>query len=182
MDYQPDQILEYWFSDEMKKHWFFSTAEIDKEIKNKFEQFWIIAKEGTLSDWENTATGCLALCIILDQLPLNMFRGEAKSFSSEQKAVAISKHAISKKYDEILPGDKLAFLFMPLMHSENMSDQDLAVAMFEKYDMKENARFAKHHRDIVNKYGRFPHRNKALSRTSSKEEIEYLNSDEAFKG
>ena len=182
MDYLPVQILEYWYSPEILKHWFVSTPDLDNKIKTQFESLWTAASEDKLNDWKETAEGCLALCITLDQLPLNMFRGDIKAFSTEQKAVAISKHAISMKFDEELPKEKLAFLFMPLMHSENMDDQNLAVTMFEKHGMKENLRFARHHRDIVSNFGRFPHRNDILGRDSTKEEVEYLNSDNAFKG
>lgn len=182
MHYTPQQLLEYWYSPKISSHWFVSTAEIDDDIRNRYEELWVLASEDKFIEWQETANGCLALCIALDQLPLNMFRDDVKAFSTEQKAVAVCKHAISMRFDEQLPSKRLSFLFMPLMHSENMQDQNLSVEMFEKYEMKDNARFAKHHREIVNTYGRFPHRNKILGRDSTPEEIQYLNSDEAFKG
>ena len=178
----PESILEYWYSDRIKKHWFSSTEELDKEIKEKYESVWKNAIRGELNDWKESAQGCLALAIILDQFPLNMFRGEVESFSTEAMAIKVSKLAFEKDFDQQIEKDKLAFLYMPLMHSENLDDQNLSVSLFEKAGLEENAKFAKHHRDIVQKFGRFPHRNDILQRESSQDEIDYLNSDEAFTG
>ena len=175
-------ILNYWYSDEMRKHWFASTEALDEQIRKDYQAIWQVAADGDLKHWKTSPEGCLALAIILDQLPLNMFRNSAKSFSTEQLAVEITNHAISMGFDEDIEKDKRAFLYMPLMHSENIDDQNLSVAMFEKSDLKENARFAEHHRNIVRTYGRFPHRNHILGRQSTDAEIEYLNSDQAFKG
>jgi len=178
----PESILEYWYSDRIKKHWFNSTEDLDKEIKEKYESAWKSAIRGELNDWKKSAEGCLALAIIFDQFPLNMFRGDVKSFSTETMAVKVSKLAIEKGFDQEIEKDKVAFLYMPLMHSENMEDQDLSVSLFEKAGLEENAKFARHHRGIVEQFGRFPHRNEILQRESSQSEIDYLNSDEAFKG
>ena len=178
----PDSILDYWYSERMKKHWFNSTEKLDKEIKERYEPVWKAAIRGEYEHWKESAQGCLALAIILDQLPLNMFRGEVESFSTESMAIKVSKLAIAKGFDQQVDKDKLAFLYMPLMHSENMDDQNLSVSLFEKAGLEENARFAKHHRDIVQQFGRFPHRNEILQRESSQSEIDYLNSDKAFKG
>ncbi|MDP3482496.1 MAG: DUF924 family protein [Sulfuricella sp.] len=137
---------------------------------------------GELDGWKETPEGCLALAIVLDQLPLNMFRGKAESFKTEQQAVEIAKHAIDKGYNQHLPAERLAFLYMPLMHSENLADQDLSVRLFEAAKPESNLRFAQHHRELIRKYGRFPHRNGLLGRQSTPEEIEYLASREAFLG
>lgn len=166
----------------MNKHWFSSTKTIDTEIHEQFYETWVKAKEGDFDAWRNSASGALALCIVLDQLPLNMFRGKAESFSTEQKAVQISKQAIQQQLDDALNDSEVAFLYMPLMHSENIDDQQLAVDLFAKRNMIENLRFAKHHNDIIKRFGRFPHRNEILQRISTAEEIEYLNSKEAFTG
>lgn len=175
-------ILEYWYSDRIKKHWFNSNEELDNEIKDKYEEVWKAAIRGEFNEWKESAEGCLALAIVFDQLPLNMFRGEVESFSTEAMAVKISKLAIEKGFDKNIDKDKLAFLYMPLMHSENIHDQDLSVSLFEKAGLDENAKFARHHREIVQKFGRFPHRNEILQRESSQSEIDYLNSEKAFKG
>ena len=180
MDYL--EIIDYWYSEYMQKHWFASTSELDKKLKTKFERIWERAASGELDKWLETAEGCLALVIILDQLPLNMFRGQAKSFQTEQKSIDVTKTAIQQNFAAQLSKDKLAFLFMPLMHSENIEDQELSVRLFKKYELKQNIKFAEHHRDIVKKFGRFPHRNIILNRESTAEEQDYLLSDAAFKG
>ena len=178
----PISIIEFWYSEKVKSKWFNSSIEFDKELKNNYEGVWEDALRGEFVSWRDSAEGCLALAIILDQFPLNMFRGEVQSFSSEAVAVKVAKHAVENDLDKNIDRDKVSFLYMPLMHSENIDDQNLAVQLFEQAELIENAKFAKHHRDIVKKYGRFPHRNKILDRESSKEEIEYLNSANAFTG
>ena len=173
-------IIEYWYSEKSKKHWFNSTPDIDSEIKQRFEDIWIRAQQDEFSDWVKSPEGCLALIILLDQFPLNMYRGKAKSFKTEQQAIRISLHAINKGFDKELKSDELLFLFMPLMHSENITHQEMQVELFDKYNF--NIDYSQHHRDIVKKYGRFPHRNKILGRKSSEIETEYLLSSGAFKG
>lgn len=176
------EILEFWYTPPMSEHWFGSTPAIDQEIHTHFAAVWEQARAGQLDDWKNSAEGCLALCIILDQFPLNMFRDEVKSFSTEQQAVAITKHAVSQGFDKQLPLERLMFLYMPLMHSEHMADQDESIRLFTEAGLDDNARFAEHHRGIVARFGRFPHRNAILGRESSAEELAYLASDEAFTG
>ncbi|MDH5392946.1 MAG: DUF924 domain-containing protein [Gammaproteobacteria bacterium] len=178
----PDKLIQFWFSEPMTKHWFSSTAQIDDEIKSKFERLWIQAAAGKLEHWRQSAEGCLALCIVLDQLPLNMYRGLAKSFATEQQAIATARHALALHFDELISRDKVAFLIMPLMHSESLHDQDLAVSLFEKHKLEANLRFAQHHRAIIENFARFPHRNRILGRKSSQAELDYLNSEQAFKG
>ena len=180
--YQPDEVLKFWYSEPMKSHWFNSTPEIDTLIKDKFEFLWQYAADDNLVQWQDTPEGCLALCIVLDQFPLNMHRNLALAFSTEQHAVMVAKHAIIEDFDQELDKERLSFLYMPLMHSENIDDQDLCVARFTAAGLKANADFAKHHRSLVQTYGRFPHRNELLGRESSPEELAYLNSDAAFKG
>ena len=180
VDMNHTNVIKYWFSEKSRQHWFSSTPEIDNEIKQRYEQLWINAASGKLNDWQDSPQGCLALIIILDQFPLNMFRGEAKSFQTEELAVEVALKAIDNGYDEILNTEELLFLFMPLMHSENLEHQNMQVKLFEKYDF--NDEYSKHHRDIVKRFGRFPHRNDILGRKSSTDEAEYLLSDSAFKG
>ncbi|MDD5331148.1 MAG: DUF924 domain-containing protein [Sulfuricella sp.] len=177
-----DDILNFWYSDRMRPRWFDSTPELDAEIRASYEPLWRTAGSGALDSWKASAEGCLALAIVLDQFPLNMFRGEAISFSTEKKAVETSKYAVARGYDQTLPADRLAFLYMPLMHSEDLADQDLSVQLFERAQLADNLRFARHHRELIRRFGRFPHRNAILGRKSSPEEIAYLNSKEAFLG
>ncbi len=182
MAIKPDDILDFWYSSAMKSRWFNSTPELDEQIRNNYEAIWEQARDGELDHWQETAEGCLALAIVLDQLPLNMFRGDAKSFCTEAKAIEVSHAAINKGLDKEIEKECVAFLYMPLMHSEDMGDQNLSVELFQTAELEHNARFARHHRDIVKRFGRFPHRNALLGRETTSEEIEYLNSKEAFTG
>lgn len=177
-----EDIINYWFSDRIKPQWFCSTAELDREILEKHEALWVKAATGGLDGWSNNPIGCLALVIILDQFPLNMFRNQAKSFSTEKVVLKISKSAIQMKFDKELNNEELSFLYMPFMHSENINDQNMSVKLYKQTKLPESIKFAEHHRDIVNTYGRFPHRNKILSRESTKQELAYLASDSAFLG
>ena len=178
----PQDILDFWYSEPMRKQWFAYTPQIDATIRERYEAIWEATMRGELDAWRNSPAGCLALTIIFDQLPLNMFRGSAKSFSSEHLAIEVAKHAIAQAYDQQIDPTQLPFLYLPLMHSENLADQDQSVALFDAAGLTNNLRFAQHHREIVRRFGRFPHRNVLLGRVSSTAELEYLNSKEAFKG
>lgn len=179
---QPQDIIQFWFSTPMNQHWFSATSDIDQKIRENFQTHWQEARKGRHDGWKKNAEGCLALIILLDQFPLNMFRGNSESFVSEKQAVAICKHAIKHGFDEQLSKQELSFLYMPLMHSESMSDQNLAVEKYTKAGLESNLRFAKHHRNLIERFGRFPHRNNILGRESRAEELSYLSSKEAFLG
>ncbi|MCU7817888.1 MAG: DUF924 domain-containing protein [gamma proteobacterium symbiont of Lucinoma myriamae] len=181
-DYLFSGSTNYWYCERIKKYWFRSTPELDTEIRDKFETLWETAATGALNHWLESAEGALALVIILDQLPLNMFRNQAKSFQTEQLAVQMTRRAIDRGLDSQLLKNKLAFLYMPLMHSENLADQELSVHLFEQAGLDANCRFARHHKDIIRQFGRFPHRNSILKRESTQQELDYLNSKHAFKG
>ena len=163
-----------------QQFWFASTPEIDNEIKKNYEKLWELAASGKLNEWRDSPEGCVALIIVLDQFPLNMFRGSPRSFETEKIAIEVALEAIENGFDEELGNEMLLFLFMPLMHSENIDHQNLQVYLFEKYNF--NLEYSKHHRDLVKKFGRFPHRNEILERMSTMEELNYLLSDNAFKG
>jgi uncharacterized protein (DUF924 family) len=178
----PMDIIDFWYSDRIKKQWFNSTPALDNEILDRYEKIWEYALSGKLDNWANSPQGCLALIIILDQFPLNMFRGKAKSFCSEKKAVEIANNAISNQFDLQIEKEKLAFLYMPFMHSENINHQDLSVKLYKESHLDANMRFVQHHRDLIKKFGRFPHRNQILGRINSKDEITYLSSKKAFLG
>jgi uncharacterized protein (DUF924 family) len=179
---QPEDILSFWFAGDMRKRWFRSTEAIDREIRMRFEELWRRATVGQLDDWASTPDGALALAIVLDQFPLNMFRNRPKSFASEAKAIALSKAAVDQGLDQTLAQEQVAFLYMPLMHSEDLEDQERSVALFQAAGLDDNLRFARHHRDLIKRFGRFPHRNAILGRPSSQEELDYLASKGAFKG
>jgi uncharacterized protein (DUF924 family) len=175
-------ILEFWFEKSSVKRWFNATPEFDDYIHTHYLNTWVQASNGELDNWQSSAPGALALIIVLDQFPLNMFRGTAKSFSTESNAIAVTRQAIRHKFDMHLERKHLPFLYMPLMHSENLEDQNDSVRLFEKASLDTNLRFAKHHQNIIKTYGRFPHRNEILNRISTSEELDYLASPSAFKG
>jgi uncharacterized protein (DUF924 family) len=175
-------LLDFWYSVDMRARWFASTPELDQEIHARFESLWQCAAAGKLDHWQDMAEGTLALVIVLDQLPLNMYRGRPESFSTEQKAVAVAKLAVARGYDKQLAKERLMFLYMPLMHSEHLADQDLSVHLFGAAGLVDNQRFAEHHRGLVRRFGRFPHRNDILGRVSTQDELDYLASPQAFKG
>ena len=182
-NYNPNDLLEYWFSAEMKPHWFNSSTETDAELKDRYEKLWSMASVNVFDHWQEAAKGALALVILLDQIPLNIFRGQAKSFATERKALSVSSIAIDNKLDQQLLEAEKAFLYMPFMHSEDIDDQDDSVRLFDTLqNMPEAIQFAHHHRDIIQRFDRFPHRNKILDRVDTLDEIEYLESNEAFKG
>lgn len=182
MDIRANEVIDFWYSTRVEKQWFSSTPGLDKEIFDKYGDVWEKALAGDLDDWMSEPEGCLALVIILDQFPLNMFRGTAKSFKSESKSIEVTKLALKHQFEKKLDKNKQAFLFMPLMHSENLLDQGLSVSLFKEHKIDGNIRFAEHHQGIIRQYGRFPHRNRILGRENTNDEIRYLESDEAFKG
>ena len=182
MDATPEEIIDFWYSDRIKSQWFASTPELDKEILEKYERIWEKASSGELDEWNNSPDGCLALAIILDQFPLNMFRGQAKSFKTERKAIEVAWKAIKNELDRNIEKEKLAFLYMPFMHSEDLTDQDMSVSLYRESNLDANITFDEHHREIIRKFGRFPHRNKILGRESTEDEILYLASENAYKG
>lgn len=174
------ELLDFWFSETMKPRWFASTPELDQSMRERYEALWQYARDGGLNAWADTPDGALALVIALDQLPLNMFRGQPESFSTEQQAVLVARKAIEAGLDQQLPSDRRMFLYMPFMHSENLADQERAVVLFGAAGLPTH--WAEHHREIVRRFGRFPHRNAILGRASTPDELGYLASPQAFKG
>lgn len=174
------EIINFWFSENCKKCWFDSSDELDELIKQNYEKLWQSAAKGELDEWREHPMSALALVIILDQFPLNMYRDKAESFSTEAKSREIAQYAIEKGFHESFDDDQKLFLFLPFMHSEEMEDQDTSVKLFSDAGLE--TKWAEHHRDIVKQFGRFPHRNAVLGRKSTEQEIAWLNSDKAFKG
>ena len=178
----PREIIDFWFSDDIKKLWFNSTPEFDGLLSGRFQSTWEQASRGELDHWLQSAEGCLALVIILDQFPLNMFRESAQSYATEARSREVAHVALEQEFDQALALEQRAFLYMPFMHSEALPDQQLALRLFAQPGLEGNFRFAQHHHGIIEKFGRFPHRNEALGRPSNDAELEYLNSKEAFTG
>ncbi|NTV95616.1 MAG: DUF924 domain-containing protein [Thiobacillus sp.] len=182
MDTRQDyaELLDFWFAEAMRPHWFASTPEIDRIILTRYEPLWQAARDGALASWLDSPDGALALVIVLDQFPLNMYRDRPEAYSSGDQALAAARQALARGYDRLLAKDRLAFLFLPFMHSEDPADQDRSVELFRGAGLDD--RWAEHHRDLVRRFGRFPHRNAVLGRPSRSDEIDYLASPGAFKG
>lgn len=176
------EVIEFWFSERVRALWFNSNPAFDAELRERFEGLWRAAAAGELAEWEASAEGALALVIVLDQFPLNMYRDKALGFSTEQAAREVAERAIERGFDRTLDEMQKHFLYLPFMHSEKLQEQDRAVALYEAAGMNEALRWAKHHREIVRRFGRFPHRNAALGRSCTDEERAYLDSKEAFHG
>jgi len=178
----PGDVIRFWFSDTARKHWFNATAAFDQEIRERFLETWYAAERGELSHWESSAEGALALAIVLDQFPLNMFRDRREAFSTEAAAREVSARAIDSGLDRELDEEQKGFLYIPFMHSEDLSDQDRCIALYRREGMTKSLKWARHHHEIVRRFGRFPHRNAILGRTNTDEEAAYLNSSRAFRG
>lgn len=174
-DLQKD-ILDFWFEETQPQQWFQVNEEFDAAIRDRFHEAYESAANGQFDDWQNSADGALALCILLDQMPRNMFRDTPKAFATDNKALVVAKYAISKGLDSVLSPQKRRFLYLPFEHSENINDQHRSVELFEK--MKDDDPlgydYAVRHLKVIEEYGRFPHRNKILGRDNTPEEEEYL--------
>lgn len=177
-----NELITFWFLEQVRPLWFNSTPEFDDELREHYLDTYRAALSGELAYWADTAEGALALIICLDQLPLNMFRGQVESFAGEAPSRRIAELAIEKGFDQSLDNAQKAFLYMPFMHSEDLADQDRVLELFEQAGLMDNLHWAKHHREIIVRFGRFPHRNVILGRESTAEEVAWLASDEAFAG
>ncbi len=177
-----EQLVQFWFSEPVQPLWFNATAEFDAELRAEYLPTYQAALNGKLAHWADTAEGALALVICLDQLPLNMFRGQVESFAGEAPARQVAATAIAQGLDQVLEKAQKPFLYMPYMHSESLVDQQQALVLFEQAGLHDNMNWLKHHHDIVARFGRFPHRNAILDRLSTEEELTWLASDDAFTG
>lgn len=178
----PDEIISFWFSETVKRLWFNANPAFDRMLRINYLNAYESACGGHLQDWTRSAEGSLALTILFDQFPLNMFRGESRSFATEEQALQVARQAIKAGFDKQLTDDQKIFIYMPFMHSESLDDQNYAVKLFEDAQLTENLQYALHHRDLIQRFGRFPHRNKILGRDSTPEELQYLRSKGAFLG
>ncbi|MBI1422543.1 MAG: DUF924 family protein [Gammaproteobacteria bacterium] len=183
-DIHPDagELIDFWFSPRVEKLWFNSTPAFDQELRDRYADTYAAACRGECDIWQTSPPGALALVIVFDQIPLNIFRGQQQSFASEARARAVAEKAIGNGFDAYLSDAQKAFLYLPYMHSENLADQDRSVVLYTAAGLENNLRFARHHREIVRRFGRFPHRNAILGRQSTDEELAWLASKDAFKG
>lgn len=181
MDPLVREILTFWFGDaglagemERREVWFRATPEFDREIAERFTAVHERAAAGALDRLRNGAADCLGLIIALDQFPRNIYRGAARAFAADARARAASRHALARGYDLRLPRWARTFLYLPFEHSERLADQERAVALYRRLGDERSLAAALAHREAIRRFGRFPHRNAALGRTSTPEEEEYL--------
>jgi uncharacterized protein (DUF924 family) len=171
----PGDVLEFWRGAGPAK-WFAKDLVFDAEVAKRFSSLWDDAVAGNLSQWEETAEGALALVIVLDQFPRNMFRGEPRTYQADAMARAVADRALARGFDRRIPDSDLRFLYLPFMHSERLVDQERCLEFARSYGDDEFTRYAQDHADIVRRFGRFPHRNVVLGRTTTREEQDFLDS------
>ncbi len=188
-----EDVLEFWLgpldengraAPEKMKTWFQGGPELDREIRERFEPTWNAIMAGERQDWLGSARGRLATVIVLDQLSRNMFRNTATMYAGDERAVGLALDAIERGDDKELALAERTFLYMPLMHAEDVALQDTCVALFEsmrdevegeaKKGLDNNVGYARRHRDVVARFGRFPHRNAILGRESTPDEAAFL--------
>lgn len=169
-----EDVLKFWFEDTPAEKRFAKDPALDAVIKQRFGDAIEAAMRGELSAWRETAEGRLAEIVLLDQFTRNVFRDSGKSFAGDALALKLAKEAIRVGAAKALPPERKAFLYMPFMHSENIDDQETAMQLFSERGMEENRRFSRMHKDIIVRFGRFPHRNRVLGRESTPEETEFL--------
>jgi uncharacterized protein (DUF924 family) len=165
-------VLRFWF-DEHAKDWFVKNPAFDAEIRARFLAVHQAAAAGGLARWADAARSCLALVIVLDQFPRNMFRGEARAFATDAAARAAARVILERGWNGAMTEPERLFAYLPFEHSESLEDQDLACELMQGFD-PEQLRYAERHREIIRRFGRFPHRNGILGRQSTPAEIEFL--------
>jgi uncharacterized protein (DUF924 family) len=175
----PADVVGFW-RDAGPSRWFRKDAAFDEQFRNRFLMAHEAATRGELDDWAGDAQGALALLILLDQFPRNAFRGTPRMFESDAKAREIARRALRDGFDAQVDADLRNFVYLPFMHSEQLADQDLAVELTRALG-DEPLRYAIEHRDIIEKFGRFPHRNAVLGRATTPEERRFLD-DGGFAG
>jgi uncharacterized protein (DUF924 family) len=173
---RPEDVLAFWLDDVGEKGWYQGSDELDAQVRDRFLDPWQVAREGSFGLWLTYPSGTLAYCIMLDQFPRNMFRGDAQAFSTDAIALAAAKMAVGRDWDLKIDPPARQFFYMPLMHSENLSDQDRCVRLMKTRfpAAKNNLLHAKVHREIIRRFGRFPFRNEALGRSTTKVEAGFL--------
>ncbi len=174
----PEDVLKFWLDDVGPKGWYAPTDALDAEIRGRFEGAWQSARNGTYGLWLTYPTGTLAYIILMDQLPRNMFRGAAGAFATDRYAVAAAKAAIGRKWDMTIDEPARQFFYLPMMHSENLCDQERCIRLICERMPDTGANqllHARAHREVIRQFGRFPYRNDALGRKSTMAETAYLN-------
>jgi uncharacterized protein (DUF924 family) len=169
----PKQVLSFW-KKAGPKRWFAADPDFDHKVLDKFLVTYQAAELGKLASWEAEAESALALILVLDQFPRNMFRGTMRAYVTDPLALAVAKRAIERNFDRAIKLPEKTFFYLPFEHSENLADQETALKLFEATKDEELVRWARLHYETIERFGRFPHRNEILGRVSTPEEIAFL--------
>lgn len=180
-----EKVINFWFGcpsepsyGQPRKEWFIKNEAFDRAVQEQLLELYQQAANHELEAWQNTAEGCLALLVLLDQVPRNIFRGQPQAFATDEKARAIANFALQQGFDgQLLPVQRW-FIYLPLEHSEDLEDQNKSVELFRRLpndpENQKTLDYALKHRDIIVRFGRFPHRNAILNRESTAEETAFL--------
>jgi uncharacterized protein (DUF924 family) len=180
-------ILDFWFlplghvdHGQRREVWWQSTPELDAEIESRFGALIDLAIAGELDHWRRSPDGALALTLLCDQFTRNIWRKTARAFSGDAKARETARHALAHNYPAVYPREIRQFFYMPFQHSEDLGDQDFCCTLFSTLGNPDSDRHAIEHRDIVARFGRFPHRNEVLGRECTAQELDYLKTAKRF--
>ena len=170
------EVLEFWFGEgpergKSHKRWFSKDPRFDADVRARFAS--LHDRLSTNRDWLGQPRDCLARIIVLDQFPRNMFRGTARAFATDALALEAARLAVERGWDRGMLAVEQLFVYLPFEHSEALADQDRACELMKDFDAEQRV-YAERHRDIIRRFGRFPHRNEILGRASTPEEIEFL--------
>lgn len=168
------EVIQFWFTEIEPKSWWIKDEAFDLLIQQRFGKLHQQANAGELFGWRDSAEGSLAEIIILDQFSRNIFRNQAAAFASDPLALALAQTAIAKGFDKELPETKRSFLYLPFMHSESVFIHTIALQLYESLGLDRNLEFERRHKSIVDRFGRYPHRNVILGRVSTAEELTFL--------
>ncbi|HEX7250979.1 MAG TPA: DUF924 family protein [Burkholderiales bacterium] len=172
IDAKAGEILRFWF-EEHPKDWFVKNPAFDAEMRARFLALHETAAAGQLAHWADDPRACLALVIVLDQFPRNMFRGQARAFATDAQARAAARVILERGWNQAMSQPQQLFAYLPFEHSEALADQVLCCELMKDFDA-EQLRYAIRHREIIERFGRFPHRNAILGRESTPAELEFL--------
>jgi uncharacterized protein (DUF924 family) len=175
-----DTVLHFWFEELQPLAWFTADQKLDDVIRGRFYELYDQLKREAPETFNATAPGCLAAVIVLDQFPRNMFRGSPESFATDALALSIAEHAIRVGLDQALTVQQRQFLYMPFQHSEDRAVQARSMQLFASLNDSEVLGYAQKHKEIIDRFGRFPHRNAMLGRISSAAEVEFLKTHPGF--
>lgn len=179
-DITPSDVIAFWKEAGPKK-WFAKDAAFDSRFRRGFGEAHFAAARRELDHWAETPEGALALLVLLDQFPRNVFRDTGHAFATDPLARHFATRALDAGQDQLIENNLRRFFYLPLQHSENMTDQDRQLSLFQAMERADDDRWAEHHHEIISRFGRFPHRNSSLGRETTPEEQAFLDAD-GFRG